>query len=203
LEKRKVNYLWEVTASFLAILFYFTLLMRAWHSIPVTGYWSAMLLLTFEGFLIVMFVIRKIPKDTSMALEDWLIALLGTILPTFFLLTGHGDTAFLHGLQVTGMLVALAGVFSLNRSFGLVAANRGVKTSGIYQFIRHPVYAGYFISFLAFFLQNICLYNLIILVTFYVVEVMRIFAEEKFLSQDQQYKDYMKKVRWRLLPAVF
>ena len=46
-------------------------------------------------------------------------------------------------LIVTGSAVSLAAKAFLGRSFGMVAANRGVKDSGIYRFVRHPMYLGY------------------------------------------------------------
>ena len=51
-------------------------------------------------------------------------------------------------LIVSGSAVALAAKAFLGRSFGLVAANRGVKDAGIYRFVRHPMYLGYMLSHL-------------------------------------------------------
>ena len=46
--------------------------------------------------------------------------------------------------------IIIAGKLTLGRSFGLMPANRGVVSSGIYRFVRHPIYAGYLITHVAF-----------------------------------------------------
>jgi protein-S-isoprenylcysteine O-methyltransferase Ste14 len=34
-------------------------------------------------------------------------------------------------------------------------------------------------------------------------QILRLLAEERLLSQDAEYAEYMTKVRWRLIPGVF
>jgi len=106
-------------------------------------------------------------------------------------------------VQVTGMVISLTGLFSLNKSFGLVAAHRGVKTGGLYSVVRHPIYAGYFLSFGAFLVQNITLINVLIYGVFVTLEILRVRAEERVLSQDPDYASYARKTRWRVLPSIY
>lgn len=47
---------------------------------------------------------------------------------------------------VGGIGLQLFAKVFLGLSFGVVAANRGVKIGGPYSFIRHPMYAGYTLS---------------------------------------------------------
>lgn len=165
---------------------------------------SSVFFLTFTVIVIVFVLLRPVPKEASMSLYDWMIAMFGTFLPTLFRsLPGAHDIMFFQLMQVIGILISLTGLISLNKSFGLVAANRGIKTSGIYKYIRHPLYMGYFVSYTAFWGQNITLQNTGILVLWIMFEILRIFAEEEFLSKDAAYAEYMKKVRWRILPGVF
>ena len=49
-------------------------------------------------------------------------------------------------VMVSGLVLHLYGKVCLARSFGLVAANRGVQRLGPYRVIRHPIYAGYVIT---------------------------------------------------------
>ena len=51
-------------------------------------------------------------------------------------------------------LIALASLGTLGRSFGIVAANRGVKTRGPYRLVRHPAYFGYLMSYLGYVAEN-------------------------------------------------
>ena len=39
---------------------------------------------------------------------------------------------------------------SLGRSIGYVPADRGIITSGPYEFVRHPIYSGLFVTLFAF-----------------------------------------------------
>ena len=114
----------------------------------------------------------------------------------------HDHVALL-AVQIAGMAISLTGLFSLNQSFGIVAANRGVKRGGLYRFIRHPIYAGYFLSFGAFLLQNVTLFNVIIYVTFVILELLRVEAEERVLSRDPSYAGYSLQTRWRIVPLLY
>lgn len=165
---------------------------------------SSLIQLTLVTIFAFFFIIRKPPKDVNLKIYDWVIALIGTYAPLLMrpapLL--H-DVLVLQILQVVGTCWSIFGIVSLNRSIGLVAADRGVKATGAYKFVRHPIYAGYFVSFTSFFAQNMTVFNALALGCWMTTELMRIFAEEKVLMQDPAYAEYAKKVRWRLLPFVF
>ena len=46
-----------------------------------------------------------------------------------------------------GLTLTCYGFWSLGRSFGVVAANRGIKSRGPYSFVRHPIYLGFLVAF--------------------------------------------------------
>jgi protein-S-isoprenylcysteine O-methyltransferase Ste14 len=165
---------------------------------------SSLYVAVFEGAIVWFSLFRPIPKATNVSLYDWSIALLGScaILLTRPAPQVH-DHVLLLGAQLFGMFVSLAGLFSLNTSFGLVAANRGVKTRGMYAIVRHPIYAGYFVSFGAFLLQNMTLANAVIYAVFVVSELLRVIAEERVLLRDPAYVAYARQTRWRVLPLLF
>lgn len=202
-KKFKINTNWENAGSAAAILFFLVLMYRALQYLLLTGHPSGIFLLIFEGLVIYLFLTRTTPKDISVSPYDWFVALAGTVMSLQFIPEGGMDTRFLHGVQMAGMLLSILGIVSLNKSFGIVAANRGVKTEGLYRYIRHPIYAGYFISFFAFFLQNASVYNAVVLMLSVLFLVLRIFAEEKFLSKDPKYQKYTERVRWRVCPWIF
>ena len=162
---------------------------------------SSLLVAIFEGAVVWFSLSRPMPKSSNVSMYDWSIALLGSfvILATRPAPQVH-DQILLLIVQLAGMCVSLAGLFSLNKSFGLVAANRGVKTTGMYSVVRHPIYAGYFVSFGAYLLQNLTLMNLAIYVSFVVFELLRISAEERILLRDASYADYARSTRWRVMP---
>lgn len=105
-------------------------------------------------------------------------------------------------LIFTGAVVALGAKLSLRRSFGIVPANRGVKRGGLYRFVRHPMYSGYMINQFGFLLYNFSSWNLAIYTVAWLSFWIRACEEEKFLSQDPEYRDYASQVKSRLLPGV-
>ena len=57
-------------------------------------------------------------------------------------------------LSALGLLVVIGGKVSLGRSFGLMPANRGVVSTGLYRLVRHPIYMGYLITHVGFLAAN-------------------------------------------------
>lgn len=104
-------------------------------------------------------------------------------------------------LQLVGGLLVLAATLRLGRSFGIVAANRGIQTSGLYRVVRHPIYAAYVLAFGGFVLAHPTLINAGILVGWLMVQALRMRAEERLLMQDTRYVAYAAQVRYRLIPG--
>jgi len=165
---------------------------------------SALMMFLYETMLVIFILMRNTANDVSENYKDWAVGILGTMLP---LLLRPAEIpmefAFLVSFQIVGFIISVLGLISLNKSIGIVAANRGIKTTGIYKYIRHPLYAGYFISLTAFISQNVTFYNLAIIGIFIVMQLGRIFAEEKVLLKDPEYKAYAEKTKWRLYPYIW
>ena len=106
-------------------------------------------------------------------------------------------------LQLTGTILAFVSLSSLGRSFGLLAANRGVRTSGAYGIVRHPAYLSYFIVQLGYVLENLSFWNAAMLTVVVAAQLKRIAQEEAFLSRDAAYQEYRHRVRYRLFPGVY
>jgi len=194
------EYLGNILLAFYALIFLFIMLVdfRTRHR-P-----SSLLLAIFEGAVVWFSLLRPMPRTSNISLYDWVIALLGSyvILCTRPAPEVH-DHVLLLGVQLFGLCVSLAGLFSLNKSFGMVAVNRGVKTGGMYAVVRHPIYAGYFLSYGAYIAQNTTLNNVVIYVLFVALELLRVVAEERVLSQDPEYAAYARRTRWRVLPLIY
>lgn len=99
-----------------------------------------------------------------------------------------------------GWVIHLTAKLTLRRSFGVVAANRGLKTSGIYALVRHPMYLGYFISHVGLVLAVPSVWNLIIYGLTWTCLIVRIKSEERVLAKEAEYQAYRAKVRYRLIP---
>ena len=168
-----------------------------------SGDWSYLLFCVAETLAALFFIVRSAPVSVSTDAGDWLLAIGATFAP--FLLS-PADMAIWPGaryLLAVGSLLQIAGLLSLNRSFGLVAAQREIKTGGVYRVIRHPLYASYLISLSGYLLSNTSIANAIIYVATMSMMVMRLLREERFLSTDVRYRVYMRQVKYRLLPFIF
>lgn len=164
----------------------------------------AMLVVISEAAIILFMVFRKPTGDISVRAYDWIIAIGATIGPLFVRV--EGDPIWLLGgviIQTLGIAIHLGAKLSLNLSFGIVAANRGVRQNGLYRFVRHPMYFGYVVAHTGFFLTSPTLRNAIVYAIVWALFVLRIFAEERVLSQDEKYRAFMEKTRYRLVPGVF
>lgn len=107
------------------------------------------------------------------------------------------------GIQLVGAAGALWSLLALGRSFGLVAANRGLQTQGPYKLVRHPLYAFYFLVWAGYLLESPTARNIAIFSLAAVCQFVRIHREETFLSRDPAYRAYCSVVRYRLLPRVY
>jgi protein-S-isoprenylcysteine O-methyltransferase Ste14 len=106
-------------------------------------------------------------------------------------------------LQLIGGILALAATLSLGRSFGIVAANRGIRVAGLYHVVRHPIYLAYLLIFFGFVLAHPSPVNAAVLVIWTIVQARRALAEERLLAEDPAYCYYQTRVRYRLLPGVW
>jgi protein-S-isoprenylcysteine O-methyltransferase Ste14 len=74
---------------------------------------------------------------------------------------------------------------------------------GPYNLVRHPIYAGYLITHLAFLAQYPTVWNISILLIADTALVVRALMEERVLSADAAYQGYCQRVSWHLVPGVF
>jgi protein-S-isoprenylcysteine O-methyltransferase Ste14 len=190
-----------LVASFMALL--------ALRLVPqaITTLSAPILLLLLSESVVVLFILLRRPtRDISRRPIDWALGLAGTLLPLMAIAPEGAPIAPLAacaGLMAAGFLLQLWAKFTLRRSFGVVAANRGVKASGPYVLIRHPMYAGYALTHIGFLLAGPAWWNLAVYGATLVIAVRRILAEERVLMQDPAYRALAKKSSYRLLPFVF
>src|SRR5580704_8257684 len=163
------------------------------HTHRLTG----LLMLVSEALVAVLTIVRRrtgtIDRSTPVAVVT-LVSLLGPPL----LRTVAGPGLFPDGvtalLSAIGLVVVIAGKLTLGRSFGIVPANRGVVVAGPYTVVRHPIYAGYLISHLAFACAYPTVWNITVLVVTDTAMVLRALCEERVLAADQAYQSYCHRV---------
>jgi protein-S-isoprenylcysteine O-methyltransferase Ste14 len=176
-----------------------------WRNFVETGKWTSLLWLVSEGMVVILLVFRRESRRISRNPWDWLVALGGTFT---VLLVRPTKASFApdsvgFALQLAGTLFEVYGKFLLGRSFGIVAANRGIVVAGPYRIVRHPIYLGYLVTHLGFILSNWNARNLAVYLVAYSFQVTRILSEERLLKEDDAYRIYCERVRYRLIPFVF
>lgn len=167
--------------------------------------WVSALVLVGELLVLFFVLIGRPASAVSTSPREWLLAFAGSAAPLFVMPGGEqiAPTPVIAAVFLIGILAQIAAKLSLNRSFGVVPANRGVVTTGLYGLIRHPVYASYLIGHAAFLLANPTFWNLAVYSIALALQVGRILAEEGLLARDAAYVAYQQSVRYRLVPGVF
>ena len=85
-----------------------------------------------------------------------------------------------------------------------VQENQRVIDTGLYGIVRHPMYSATLILFMSMPLVLGSLFALIPMLAYPFLIAKRIKNEEALLSKELSgYSDYMKKVKYRLLPFVW
>jgi hypothetical protein len=171
-----------------------------------TRHVTGLLLLTSESLVVVLTIARRraavvdsSPKATTVTgislVGPWMLrtADAAALVPDHV-------TSMISGI---GLLIVVAAKIALGRSFGLVPANRGIVVRGPYCFVRHPIYLGYVISHVAFFLAQPTMWNAAVILIGDGTLIARALMEERVLSGDAAYASYCRRVSWHLVPGVF
>lgn len=168
-----------------------------------TRRFSSLMAVVIAGLSVAVFLTRRQPRKVTLDPYAWVVALAGTWLPLLLRVTPGAEILVGQVLQVSGFAIQVAALLSLNRSMGVVAANRGIKTSGPYRFVRHPLYTAYFISYAGLLINHRSAYNLTLLGFWAFFQWMRIRYEEEILSLDPRYRQYKQQTRWRVIPWLY
>lgn len=168
-----------------------------------SGDWTYLLFVASETLVAALFVLRSEPAAVSHSPLDWALAIASTGAPFLFAPSSEALVPAARVLIWLGVVLQISGLLSLNRSFGLVAARRQIKTSGMYRWIRHPLYASYLLSYLGYVLSNSSASNALTCLLAALLLVARLLREERFLARDSEYLLYMRHVKYRVLPMVF
>jgi protein-S-isoprenylcysteine O-methyltransferase Ste14 len=146
-----------------------------------------------------LFLLRRPARCTGTTWET-MLALAGTFLPAA-MRSAPGSLFWLGEIiQVAGLIGMATAAISLGRSFGIAPADRGLRTTGLYAWVRHPLYAMEICYFAGYLVANPSWRNLAILTADTALQLFRALREERILKD---YASYAGRVRWRLLPLVW
>jgi protein-S-isoprenylcysteine O-methyltransferase Ste14 len=106
-------------------------------------------------------------------------------------------------LVTLGAFLSFASLLSLGRRFGVWPALRGLATRGPYRFVRHPMYLAYVLGDIGWNLQEWNFGTAVLVMAGWTSLFYRIRAEERILSQDAGWSNYIALTRHRLFPGLW
>jgi len=159
------------------------------------------------ALFVLTMLVRRNPVRISTNPWFWAVASINSYynLVTAGLLRGGVHVApvsLINFLAIFGIWVAIFARLSLGRNIGLVPAQRKIVTRGMYRYMRHPIYSGYFLCAISWGLSCFSLLNALVIGFGCLMFVIKTLMEESFLSEDPEYAAYMKRVRWRWFPGL-
>lgn len=81
--------------------------------------------------------------------------------------------------------------------------HRGIITRGPYRFIRHPAYACKNFAWWMEYLPYANGWTVLWLIAWNTIYSLRAWTEERHLSRDPVYREYQKKVPWKVIPGIW
>jgi protein-S-isoprenylcysteine O-methyltransferase Ste14 len=196
----------DLAARTLVVLLFTMMAVRLGLDFLQTGRLTGLLLLASEGLVVILTVFRRAAGIVDRSLKARILTGISIVGPPLVQPSSVGPLApeiATVALSACGLFVVIGGKLSLGRSFGLMPANRGVVSTGLYRLVRHPIYMGYLWTHIAFLAATPTLWNFIVLVGADAALLVRAVCEERTLARDEAYRGYQQIVRWRVLPGVF
>jgi len=196
----------DTAARSIVIALFSTMAVRLGLDYAQTGKLTGLLLLASEALVVVLTVLRRAPATVDRSHRARVLTALSMLGPPLVRPTmGEGIAPELTTVLISaaGLVVVIVGKMSLGRSFGLMPANRGIVSTGLYRSVRHPIYLGYLVTHVAFVAANPTLWNTLLLVAADTALLARAVCEERTLAKDDAYRRYQQVVRWRILPGLF
>lgn len=108
-------------------------------------------------------------------------------------------------LAIFGVVIVLLAILQLNKNLSPFPSPKSgsqlIKT-GLYKFIRHPIYTGIILTFLGFSIYSESIYRLIITAILYFLFLLKSGYEEKLLQKKfSEYEEYRSKTG-RFFPKI-
>jgi len=196
----------DLVSKVAIVTLFSSMAMRLAQDTAQTGHVTSLLLLASESLVVALTIVRRAPAAVDRTWVARIVTMFATFGPPLVRpnsLNAIAPESVTVLISAVGLIIVVTGKISLGRSFGLIPANRGVVSTGMYRFVRHPIYLGYLFTHAGFVIANPLQWNWVMLFVADVALMYRAVLEEKTLATDPAYAEYMQRTRWRIFPGLF
>lgn len=116
-----------------------------WHQTQLLFF----LLLVLRDFAAGYFFLKRNAATEKATLVPSIMAYVSSAIPLLYFGPVGASKALVLGadlLSIAGFLMVVFATMELGTSIGIAPANRGLVSTGIYHYIKHPMYTGYVVS---------------------------------------------------------
>jgi protein-S-isoprenylcysteine O-methyltransferase Ste14 len=153
-------------------------------------------------------VVRLRPTGKARGIEPRVSALIGTFLFTVVVLFPRRElsptaAAVSTLLTLAGNALAIVVLTQLRGSFSIMAEARQLVTSGMYRFVRHPLYLAEEIALIGVVMQYFSLWTALLLAVQIAFQLRRMHNEEAVLGENFPGYAAYKANTARLIPGIY
>lgn len=164
--------------------------------------------IAFLVILVPTVVMRSSPIGRLRGPEPRISAFIGTFLITTVTLFPRHELSLIADLGsalliLTGEAFAVVALTQLRRSFSIMPEARELVTSGVYRFVRHPLYLAEGIATIGTVVQFLSVWTLMLLLVQFLFQLRRIKNEETILTEAFPHFAIYKKKTARLIPGIY
>lgn len=187
----------------LALLFFVVLIptKSQYHSTIATDIWLS------GAVLMGVLSLVRVPPQSAMVNIRSIMATAAMMVAPLLMRPGLASTGWLADgaivVELIGIVFTQVSRLYLGRRFGLLPANRGIVSSGPFRWMRHPIYSGWLVLTIGFLMAYPNVRNFAMFALSLPFLVWRISLEEEHLVQDPEYRAYLEKTPYRLLPGIY
>jgi protein-S-isoprenylcysteine O-methyltransferase Ste14 len=163
--------------------------------------------IVFCSLLVVMLLVRTLPRARANGVLPRVFAVTGTFLGTAFLYLSPVPLTLAWQITAVVLIILAAGLGVvvmtwLGRSFAIMPEARQLVTNGPYRLVRHPLYVVETIGMTAMLIQFFSLAGAALFVAYLAVQVGRALFEERVLGHTfPEYQAYAERTA-RFIPYI-
>ena len=164
--------------------------------------------IVYLAILAATVVVRIHPMAKARGAEPRISALIGTLLLTVVVLFPRRELSLTAGcvstlLVLAGNALAVFVLMRLRGSFSIMAEARQLATSGVYRFVRHPLYLAEEVATIGGVMQFLSIWTVILIILQFACQIRRMNNEEIVLTDVfPQYSAYKKRTA-RIIPGLY